>query len=264
METDRPDAHFRDPYARLLADTRGQQLMERLPNRAMTASSCIVRSCLMDKLILQSIAGDAIDTVVHLGAGLDTRPYRLPFPASLTWIEVDLPDVLAYKARKLKSHHPACALEAVQVDLTNADAVQALFACVGRTAKRVLIVSEGLLVFLTQGQVAALACDLYTRSQICFWLSDIVSATALRLMGHTLAPSVQGRDITLRFAPEEGPAFFQPYGWDTTEFHSLVEESWRLNRWFLPATLLFTNLSAVQRQVLHRLFAVIKLGRTHR
>jgi methyltransferase (TIGR00027 family) len=261
METDRPDAHFRDPYARMLAGARGEELMERLPDGAMTASSCIVRSCLMDRFILQSIGEADIDTVVDLGAGLDTRPYRLPLPSSLTWIEVDLPDVLAYKACKLNGHHPACALESVHLDLGNADARQALFASIDSTAKRILVVSEGLLMFLTRGQVASLACDLYARSQVRCWLSDIVSATALRLMGHFADQSLQGRDITLQFAPEEGPAFFQPYGWDSAELRSLVEESRRLDRWFLPVPLLFSNLSAVQWQVLHGLIAVMMLRR---
>ena len=169
--------------------------------------------------------------------------------------------MLAYKACKLNSHRPACALESVQLDLRNVDARQAVFACIGSTAKRVLVISEGLLIFLTRGQVASLACDLYARSQVLCWISDIVSATALRFMGHLLDQSLQSRDIMLQFAPEEGPAFFQPYGWDTAEVHSLVEESRRLDRWFLPAALLFSNLSAVQWKVLHRLFAVLKLRR---
>jgi methyltransferase (TIGR00027 family) len=245
----------------MLAGSRGEQLMERLPDGAITASSCIVRSCLMDSFILQSIDEAAIDTVVDLGAGLDTRPYRLPLPASLTWIEIDLPDVLAYKACKLNGHRPACALESVQLDLRNVDARQAVFACIGSTAERVLVISEGLLIFLTRGQVASLACDLYAKSQVRCWISDIVSATALRFMGHLLDQSLQSRDIMLQFAPEEGPAFFQPYGWDTDEVRSLVEESRRLDRWFLPVALLFSNLSAVQWKVLHGLFAVMKLRR---
>jgi len=37
--------------------------------------------------------------VVNLAAGLDARPYRMSLPASLQWIEVDLPEILAYKEK---------------------------------------------------------------------------------------------------------------------------------------------------------------------
>ena len=87
METDRPDAHFRDPFARACwLALGGAALMERLPDGAITASSCIVRSCLMDSFILQSIDEAAIDTVVDLGAGLDTRPLSTAL-ASITHLD---------------------------------------------------------------------------------------------------------------------------------------------------------------------------------
>jgi len=58
--------------------------------------------------------------VVNLAAGLDTRPYRVQLPASLKRIEVDLPEILAYKEESLKTEKPACRLERVRADLSNA------------------------------------------------------------------------------------------------------------------------------------------------
>ena len=34
--------------------------------------------------------------VVNLAAGLDARPYRMPLPSSLLWVQVDLPAILAF------------------------------------------------------------------------------------------------------------------------------------------------------------------------
>jgi O-methyltransferase involved in polyketide biosynthesis len=59
--------------------------------------SLVVRICVIDELILRSIEQEGIDTVLNLGAGLDTRPYRLSLPSSLHWIEVDFPAILNYK-----------------------------------------------------------------------------------------------------------------------------------------------------------------------
>jgi methyltransferase (TIGR00027 family) len=53
-----------------------------------------------DKLV--EALGSGIDAVVILGAGLDTRAYRLPQLSTLPVYEVDLPQTIAYKERKLR------------------------------------------------------------------------------------------------------------------------------------------------------------------
>jgi hypothetical protein len=45
--------------------------------------------------------------VVKLAAGLDARPYRMNLPASLRWVEVDLPEILEKKERLLEGERPA-------------------------------------------------------------------------------------------------------------------------------------------------------------
>src|SRR5947199_319646 len=111
------------------------------------------------------LPGDLRDLTYHLArasridpaAGLDARPYRMSLPASLKWIEVDLPEILTYKEDILKGERPNCVLERVRLDLLNVDARRALLEQVGRRARRALIITEGLLIYLTPAEVAALA-----------------------------------------------------------------------------------------------------------
>src|SRR5207253_2638307 len=100
------------------------------------------------------------DLVLNLAAGLDARPYRLELPASLQWIEVDLPEILAYKEEILTKEKPTCALERVRLDLADSDARRTFFAALNRRAKKVLVLTEGLLIYLSEEEVAALARDL--------------------------------------------------------------------------------------------------------
>jgi methyltransferase (TIGR00027 family) len=53
-----------------------------------------------DKLV--EVLDGGIDTVVILGSGLDTRAYRIPQLATLPVFEVDLPQMITYKERKLR------------------------------------------------------------------------------------------------------------------------------------------------------------------
>src|SRR5436309_8828650 len=175
MESQRPDALFRDPYARRLAGARGAQILAALPRGHTWAWPMIVRTAVLDELILRAIERDGVDTVLNLAAGLDTRPYRLPVPPSLRWVEADFPDVIAYKQEQLTGERPVCAVEHEGIDLTDVGRRRALFGRIGAAARQVLVVSEGLLVYLTPQQVAALAADLAAPSSFRWWLMDLAS-----------------------------------------------------------------------------------------
>ena len=111
MESERPDALFHDPFARRLAGERGRAIVEKMPKGRAFAWPMIVRTALMDEIILRVIAQDRVDCVLNLAAGLDVRPWRLPLPPALRWVDVDLPGILNYKTEMLKDVKPACRYE---------------------------------------------------------------------------------------------------------------------------------------------------------
>src|SRR5438876_7759875 len=155
-ETERPDALFRDPFARRLAGERGEQIAGGMPGgQNRHAWAWVMRTVLFDQLIRNQLEQGAT-RVINLAAGLDARPYRLPLPPSLTWIEVDLPEILAYKESVLKSEKPACTLERVRLDLSNAGARRDLLERLDGQAGRTLILTEGLLTYLSPDEVASL------------------------------------------------------------------------------------------------------------
>ena len=100
-ETERPDALFRDPYAEHLAGQHGVDIANTLPEGNKHAWAWVARTCLFDQFIEQELQ-QGVDMVVNLAAGLDARPYRMKLPASLQWIEVDLPEILTYKEEILE------------------------------------------------------------------------------------------------------------------------------------------------------------------
>lgn len=230
MESERPDALFRDPYARRLAGQRGADILATMPRARTWAWPMIVRTAVLDELIMRAIARDGVGTVLNLAAGLDTRPYRLPLAASLRWIEVDFPDVIAYKQEQLAGERPVCRLEQVGVDLTHTGRRRALFAEVGGAGRQVLVVSEGLLIYLTAGDVAALADDLAAQPAFAWWLIDLASPALLKMMERTWGRAVAAGNAPFQFAPAEGSRFFEPHGWVEVEFRSTWEESRRLKR----------------------------------
>jgi len=106
MESERPDALFHDPYARRLAGPQGEQIIRSLPKAKAFAWPMVVRTAVMDEVIVRAIDRDGVKTVVNLAAGLDARPYRLDLPRALRWIDVDLPAMQDYKREALRGETP--------------------------------------------------------------------------------------------------------------------------------------------------------------
>jgi methyltransferase (TIGR00027 family) len=227
-ETERPDAHFRDPFARRLAGERGEQIARSMPLGRDSDWSMITRTWLGDQLINEQVQ-QGIDMVINLAAGLDARPYRMQLPATLKWIEVDLPEILSYKEGILRDEKPVCSLERVRLDLSNASARRELFAELGRRSNKSLVLTEGLLIYLTRDDVAGLAEDLAAPPSFQSWILDIASPGLLRLMAKRMAKQLT-EAAPFKFAPPEGPNFFIPYGWKPVDVRSFLKNAARLKR----------------------------------
>jgi methyltransferase (TIGR00027 family) len=228
-ETRRADALFRDPYAERLAAKMGVDIANTLPEGNSHAWAWVARTYLFDQFITREIEQGA-DMVVNLAAGLDARPYRMALPASLQWIEVDLPEILAYKEGILANEKPSCALERVRTDLSDGSARRALFASLDRRANTVLILTEGLLIYLSAEEVAALARDLAAGSHFQRWIMDLGSPGLLRMMQRTTGKQLSKVGAPFKFGPAEGPAFFTPHGWEPLEVKGLLKTATQFKR----------------------------------
>ncbi len=228
-ESERPDAIFNDPFARALAGERGEQIAKALPSDEQNAWPFIARTYLFDRYIEQALA-DGADLVVNLAAGLDTRPYRLDLPSSLRWVEVDLPEIFDYKEEILGAAAPRCVLERVRLDLSNADARRGLFDRLGRTAKRALVLAEGLLIYLMADEVCALGLDLARPEGLTHWIVDIGSPGLLKMLRERMGELVAQAGAPYVFAPPEGPAFFERCGWTPERVESIFKAAFRLKR----------------------------------
>jgi methyltransferase (TIGR00027 family) len=258
-ETERPDAIFKDPYARRLAGERGFEILAAMPGGRKMSWPMVTRTAVMDEIILRRIRDDGIDTVLDLAAGLDARPWRLQLPATLRWIDVDLPDMLDYKESVLAGERTSCIYEALRVDLTDGFARRELFRAVGASAKLVLVITEGLLLYLQEQQVTNLARDLHDIPAMQFWLTDLASPGLLAMMEKNWAPAVRAGNAPFHFGPADGPGFFGALGWREVEYHSIFDAGRRLGRTmkFSWLWVLLSRLSPPAKQAEFKRFSTI-------
>jgi len=265
MESERPDALFRDPYARRLAGEAGEKILSSMPQGRRWAWPMITRTAVMDEIIMRLVTEQGADTVLNLAAGLDARPYRLNLPAELRWIDVDLEGILSYKEAALAGERANCRIEFVKADLRDPATRRALFQRVGAGARRVLVISEGLLVYLTPENVTALATDLAAQPAFRWWLIDLGSPQLLEWLRRTWGDQLRTGNAPMIFAPAEGTAFFAPAGWREAEYHPLLDAAVRLRRapklaWLWKALGLFA--SRKRREQFKRFSGVVLLERS--
>jgi methyltransferase (TIGR00027 family) len=238
LETDRPDAIFRDPFARELAGDVGKRMATLNRSARSGGWPMIVRTAVIDELILREV-GLGCDVVLNLGAGLDTRPQRLALPELLRWIEVDLPDMIAYKNEKLGAAAASCAVERIPLDLADLAARRELFARVNAVARSVLVLSEGLIVYLSAEQVAQLGRDLHEYPTFALWLFDQASPAIVAMIMRSYHPGLAAANAPMQFAPQIGLAFHEAQGWVPREERDMVGEAHRLGREMPMARLLW-------------------------
>ncbi len=153
-ETERSDRLFADPYARDLAGQRGAAVMAASERAARRENAFIpVRVRWFDDLIVS--AAPRARQVVLLGAGLDSRAFRLDLPAGLDWYEIDSHEVFAAKNNVLAGCVPRCRRHTVVGDVAG-DWSSALLGAGFDPGARTLWVAEGLFFYLTEPAIAGL------------------------------------------------------------------------------------------------------------
>jgi methyltransferase (TIGR00027 family) len=212
-ETQRPDRLFADPYAHDLAGQRGPAVMAASERASGGPNAFIpVRVRWFDDLIASQAA--RVRQVVLLGAGLDTRAFRLDLPAGLGWYEVDRPEVLAAKRAALAGHVPRCRPHLVAADVGGGWAPALLGAGFDQSA-RTLWVAEGLFFYLPEQAIIGL---LRGAARLCapgsLLAADVIAATGLD--SPAMRPYREWCERTGRpppFGTDDPRALFADGGW---------------------------------------------------
>jgi methyltransferase (TIGR00027 family) len=230
----RPDALFQDPLAARLVEGRGRAIANAIRGGSFTAWSVALRTVIIDDFIRDAVAGGC-DTVLNLGAGLDTRPYRLELPPSLSWIEVDFPSTIDFKEERLRGEVPRCRLQRIRRDLVDGAERRRLFDEI--EGKKILVLTEGVVPYLRNEDVAQLAAELHARPRYVFWVLECLqglSSPLGRVLGFFRRRALG--NAPFQFEPGDWFAFFSAQGWQVRELRAFADEARRVQRPFpLPA-----------------------------
>lgn len=229
-ETARPDAIFRDHLAAKLAGDRGREILASLPHSEPMAFALAIRTVAIDRLIQETIPL-GIDTVINIAAGMDTRPYRLPLPQNLHWIEIDYPHVLDYKAAQLAADKPNCQIERIPADLADDDHRRELFNDLGARTKNALIITEGFIAYLKNEHAEAISKDLFAIPGFRYWIMDYHQGKRARHR-RTRAIAKHLENAPWQFTIDNPIEWFGAHGWKIHQQLFILDEADRVGRAF--------------------------------
>lgn len=230
-ETKRNDALFKDPLAEVLTGDRGKKIahsMRKVSKYSFWTLS--IRTALIDELIRTYIKNGG-QHIINLGAGLDTRPYRLELNKNIHWYEIDFPHVIQYKNDTLNSYTPTCFLTRLSTDLSNDSERKTIFNTINSQVEKALVLTEGVVPYLSEGQVTELAKNLLQLSNLKFWATEFYSP---KLYPRFQAPSFQKQlgSAPFQFYPKDYLEFYESTGWHKKELHYLYDLGNKVGRPF--------------------------------
>jgi len=229
IETDRLNALFHDPLAAKLAGEQGMKIIDSLPKQAFIGGwTVVIRTRIIDDFIQAAIA-EGVDTILNLGAGLDTRPYRMELPEPLCWIEVDYPHIIDLKEIRLSGETPRCRLERVRLDLADVNARLTFLDEVGVKSKKILVLTEAVIPYLSEDAVASLGMDLRSHESIGYWAADFFSPASYEYRRRS-GMSQSMKNAPFLFEPKDYFGFFLRIGWKPRETRYFATEAEQLRR----------------------------------
>jgi methyltransferase (TIGR00027 family) len=169
IETKRPDGLIDDPFAERLAGERGMSLSTEIPVLDWMCVAISLRARIADRMVERILSGGFVKTVLNIGAGLDSRAWRLDVGRTIRWHEIDLPPVIRYKRASLAPFQPRCDLVWTEGDVASAEDRGNMFASAGNDT---LVITEGLLRYLDLRTLEALARQA-AAARCRLWLLDI-------------------------------------------------------------------------------------------
>jgi len=222
LESECADGFVHDPFAARLAGERGMAILRGLPHPEMMRFGIGVRSHFVDELLLEGLVSHPIATVVSVGCGLDTRPWRLELPPQLRWIEVDFAEMLDYKDALMSGETPRCRRERITADLNDAAQRRTIYAAAGPAPA--LMITEGLLMYLPARTVERLAAEAWQESGIAHWMSDITTTAFAKAINMDTFQSVRNVQASDFLQGEQILDLVRGHGWATAARRSYITD----------------------------------------
>lgn len=229
-----------DRFAKAFMNDDGLRVFEAFKDETSPNATNVMRHRIIDDLLRAELLENPDLQVVTIGAGFDSRPYRLD---GGTWIELDEPQVIAYKNERLPVENSANALSRIAMDFATDSLEEKLAPFASR--RPVVIVIEGVFVYLSEEEIAELLRKLHRLFPQHRLICDLMSRSFFEEYSRTLHEKINDIGTTFRFTVDEPEKIFLANGYRRTHRISIIGRAAELEIIKIPPIVLETTLKTL-------------------
>jgi len=208
-----------DRYAHLFMCDYGVDIYEQFREEENCNASMLVRHRIIDELLQEQLQKCPESCIVTIGAGFDSRPYRL---TGGNWFELDEPQVVVWKNERLPAADCRNPLQRIAIDFSS-DALADKLAVIA-PAGPVILVVEGVFIYLSEEEILQSLGAFQQRFPDHRIVCDLVSRDMVAHYGHSLQEKIQA--LGTRFQAVERPeTVFTLHGYCMREGISIIERA---------------------------------------
>lgn len=236
-DAEAPQSVCGDTYARLFMNEEGLRILSAFDEEVQPNAGNVARHRIIDDILRRELTADSSLNVIIIGAGFDSRAYRLN---GGTWIELDEPQVIAYKEERLPVSRCANELRRIAVDFSTESLEEKLapFA----QGERVLVVLEGVLMYLDEGAIRGLLLSLRRLFPRHTLVCDLINRRFFEKYGRKIHQKVADLGASFRFTVDDPKLVFLESGYRLADKISIVEKSVEFQRGGLIPRLMLKTL----------------------
>jgi methyltransferase (TIGR00027 family) len=224
-----------DAYAKTFMTDDGLRILEAFQDETSPNASSVARHRIIDDFLRQELLAAPDLCVIIIGAGFDSRAYRL---RGGTWIELDEPQIIAHKNDRLPASNCENELHRVPVDFSTDSLEEKLSLFAGRDP--VVVIIEGVFMYLEEEAIEQLLQTLRSLFPRHKLICDLMSRKFFEKYSRTLHEKIADMGASFTFTADNPEEVFLEKGYGRLARVSVVESAVEFGSIKIPRVILKT------------------------
>jgi len=220
----------RDTYAHVFMNDEAQRVWQEFRSFTKPNGSNAARHVMIDDHLQKALDSDPQAPLVIIGAGFDTRAFRLK---GGRWFEFDEPEILGYKESRLPAASAPNPLQRISVEFAKGELAGKL--AVVPAAPHAHVVLEGVLMYLTVAQRQELLRLLTDRFPHHTVYCDLMRKSFFETYSRDIHVKIAGMGATFADMVEQPEQAFRDAGYRLQSLESITLYSFERGNLGVPA-----------------------------
>ncbi len=207
-----------DHLAHVFMNEEGNAILNETRQYPGARISNVQRHQIIDALLTKELEKNSRQKIILIGAGLDTRAFRLQ---GGNWLEVDEPEMITYKESKLPQANCPNPLQRMAVNFGAEKVEERLQEF--KTEEQVVIVMEGVFMYLNENQITTHLKAIETLFPNHTLICDLLTKRFFNFFSRKLHSKLSGLGANFNFMPKNPQGIFLQNGYTQQEKISIVQ-----------------------------------------